>query len=111
MFAGVRKDEDAKSLKEEASDRLKPIKIDVAKERSVATAARNVKKALGDEGLVGLVNNAGIGGGGPVEFVDLDHLRETLEVNVIGQDGSLINCEAAPFSDLYPIVDQGLAGL
>src|SRR6476620_3298260 len=85
VFAGVRKDEDAKSLKEEASDRLKPIKIDVAKERSVATAARNVKKALGDEGLVGLVNNAGIGGGGPVEFVDLDHLRETLEVNVIGQ--------------------------
>jgi NAD(P)-dependent dehydrogenase (short-subunit alcohol dehydrogenase family) len=85
VFAGVRKDEDAKSLKAEASDQLKPIKIDVTKERSIAAAKRNVKRALGDEGLVGLVNNAGIGGGGPIEFTALDHLRETLEVNVIGQ--------------------------
>src|SRR5581483_8084343 len=85
VFAGVRKDDDAKSLAEEGSDRLKPIKIDVAKERSVATAARNVKKAVGDEGLVGLVNNAGVGGGGPVEFLDLDDLRNVLEVNLIGQ--------------------------
>lgn len=85
VFAGVRKDEDAKALKEAGSDRLKPIKIDVTKERSVATAARNVKKALGDEGLVGLVNNAGVGGGGPVEFVPIDDFRNTIEVNLIGQ--------------------------
>jgi NAD(P)-dependent dehydrogenase (short-subunit alcohol dehydrogenase family) len=85
VFAGVRKDEDAKSLKQEGSERLKPIKLDVAKERSIAAAARNVKKAVGDEGLVGLVNNAGIGVGGPVEFVSLDDFREVLEINVIGQ--------------------------
>jgi len=85
VFAGVRKDEDAKSLKEAGSDQLKPIKIDVTKERSVAAAARNVKRVLGDEGLVGLVNNAGVGGGGPVEFVPVDDFRNTLEVNVVGQ--------------------------
>jgi NAD(P)-dependent dehydrogenase (short-subunit alcohol dehydrogenase family) len=85
VFAGVRKDEDAKSLKAEASDQLKPIKIDVTKDRSIAAAKRNVAKALGDEGLVGLVNNAGVGAGGPIEFMDLDDLRNTLEVNLIGQ--------------------------
>jgi NAD(P)-dependent dehydrogenase (short-subunit alcohol dehydrogenase family) len=85
VFAGVRKDEDAKSLKEAGSDLLKPIKIDVTKGRSIATAARNVKRALGDEGLVGLVNNAGVGGGGPVEFIPIDDFRNTLEVNVVGQ--------------------------
>jgi NAD(P)-dependent dehydrogenase (short-subunit alcohol dehydrogenase family) len=86
VFAGVRKDEDAKSLKEAGSDRLKPIKLDVTKDRSIATAARNVRKAVGDEGLVGLVNNAGVGGGGPVEFMDLqEDLRDTVEVNLFGQ--------------------------
>jgi NAD(P)-dependent dehydrogenase (short-subunit alcohol dehydrogenase family) len=85
VFAGVRKDEDAKSLTDQASGRLKPIKIDVTKQRSIQTAARNVKKAVGEEGVVGLVNNAGVGGGGPIEFLDLDGLRETLEVNLIGQ--------------------------
>jgi NAD(P)-dependent dehydrogenase (short-subunit alcohol dehydrogenase family) len=85
VFAGVRKDEDAKSLAEEGSDRLKPIKLDVTKQRSIATAARTVKKAVGDEGLVGLVNNAGIGAGGPMEFVPLADLREVLDVNVVGQ--------------------------
>ncbi|MFL5907752.1 MAG: SDR family NAD(P)-dependent oxidoreductase, partial [Solirubrobacterales bacterium] len=85
VFAGVRKDEDAKSLKKEGSDRLKPIKIDVTKERSIQTAARNVKRALGDEGLVGLVNNAGVGGGGPVEFIPIDDFRNTIEINLIGQ--------------------------
>jgi NAD(P)-dependent dehydrogenase (short-subunit alcohol dehydrogenase family) len=45
-----------------------------------------VKRILGDEGLVGLVNNAGVGGtGGPVEFVSIDGFRETIEVNLIGQ--------------------------
>jgi NAD(P)-dependent dehydrogenase (short-subunit alcohol dehydrogenase family) len=85
VFAGVRKDEDAKSLKAEGSERLKPIKIDVTKERSIAAAKRNVGKAVGDEGLVGLVNNAGVGGGGPMEFVPIDDFRDTVEVNLVGQ--------------------------
>jgi NAD(P)-dependent dehydrogenase (short-subunit alcohol dehydrogenase family) len=85
VFAGVRKDEDAKSLKQEGSERLKPIKIDVTKERSIAAARRNVSKAVEEEGLVGLVNNAGVGGGGPMEFMPIDAFRHTIEVNVIGQ--------------------------
>lgn len=85
VFAGVRKDEDAKSLSEQGSERLEAIKIDVSKERSISSAKRTVEDAIGSGGLVGLVNNAGVGGGGPIEFMDLDELRNVLEVNLVGQ--------------------------
>lgn len=85
VFAGVRKDADAESLRSEGSERLEPLEIDVADEASVAAAARWVAERTGDGGLAGLVNNAGIGLGGPVELLSLDDLRRQLEVNVVGQ--------------------------
>jgi NAD(P)-dependent dehydrogenase (short-subunit alcohol dehydrogenase family) len=85
VFAGVRKEEDAKSLQEEGSERLTPLKIDVAKAPSIAAARTNVEEAVGDDGLVGLVNNAGVGFGGPVEFIPLDDYRQSFEVNYFGQ--------------------------
>ncbi len=85
VFAGVRKQADAKSLAEDGSDRLTPITIDVTKERSIKSAKDEVEQAVGNEGLVGLVNNAGVGDGGPVETMDLDILRNVLEVNLVGQ--------------------------
>ncbi|HEY3193455.1 MAG TPA: SDR family oxidoreductase [Solirubrobacterales bacterium] len=85
VFAGVRKDADAEALGEQGSDRLTPIKVDVTKERSISAARQAVAEAVGDEGLVGLVNNAGVGGGGPIETMPIEHLRDTLEVNLVGQ--------------------------
>jgi NAD(P)-dependent dehydrogenase (short-subunit alcohol dehydrogenase family) len=85
VFAGVRKQEDAKDLKEAASDRLTPITIDVTKKRSITNSKQRVQRAVGEEGLAGLVNNAGVGGGGPIEFMPLDGFRKTLEVNLMGQ--------------------------
>jgi NAD(P)-dependent dehydrogenase (short-subunit alcohol dehydrogenase family) len=85
VFAGVRKQADAKSLSEEGSDRLTPITIDVTKDRSIKAARDKVQKAVGKDGLVGLVNNAGVGGGGPIEFMDLNSFRDTLEINLVGQ--------------------------
>ena len=84
VFAGVRKQADAESLAEEGSDQLTPITIDVTKERSIKSAMDEVQRAVGN-GLVGLVNNAGVGDGGPVETMDLDVLRNVLEVNLVGQ--------------------------
>src|SRR5262245_60975260 len=80
VFAGVRKKEDADSHEKAGSDRLTPITIDVTKERSIASARKKVEEAVGDRGLVGLVNNAGVGSGGPVEFTPLDDYRYVLEV-------------------------------
>jgi NAD(P)-dependent dehydrogenase (short-subunit alcohol dehydrogenase family) len=85
VFAGIRKQEDAKSLSEAGSDRLTPITIDVTEQDSIASAQKEVEGAVGKDGLVGLVNNAGVGGGGPIEFMSLDSFRDTLEVNLVGQ--------------------------
>src|SRR5215217_2098123 len=76
VFAGVRKEADANSLAEQGSHQLTPITIDVTKDSSIASAKDEVEGAVGRNGLVGLVNNAGIGDGGPVETIDLDVLRK-----------------------------------
>src|SRR5690349_3102380 len=85
VFAGVRKDEDAESLSDAGSDRLTPIKIDVTDEKSISSAKEEVQEAIGEDGVAGLVNNAGVGGGGPMEFMPIEDFRRTLEVNVVGQ--------------------------
>lgn len=85
VFAGVRREEDSASLRRNASGRLTPIRLDVTDAGSIAAAAAIVTDALGDAGLAGLVNNAGIAVAAPLEFVPIDRLRAQLEVNVIGQ--------------------------
>ncbi|HEY6636603.1 MAG TPA: SDR family NAD(P)-dependent oxidoreductase [Solirubrobacterales bacterium] len=85
VFAGVRKETDARELAKDGSDRLTPVTLDVTHAGQIESARQEVADAVGEEGLVGLVNNAGVGGGGPIEFMPLDELRDTLEVNLIGQ--------------------------
>lgn len=84
VFAGVRKEADAARLKAEASDRLTPVFIDVTDEGSIMKAEETVRNAVGEAGLAGLVNNAGISINGPLEFIPLEDLRRQLEVNTIG---------------------------
>ncbi|MGA3325047.1 MAG: SDR family oxidoreductase [Terriglobia bacterium] len=85
VFAGIRKAADGESLRQRASARLVPVRLDISDEAEVGQAARNVIEALGGEGLAGLVNNAGIVVGGMLEFLPLEALRLQLEVNVVGQ--------------------------
>ena len=85
VFAGVRKDADAESIRGEGIDGLEPVMIDVTDEGSIASAREHVEQAVGDEGLEGLVNNAGTAIPGPLEFLSLQRIRDQLEVNLIGQ--------------------------
>lgn len=85
VFAGVRKPADGEALVAAASPRLTPVIIDVTKTDSIAAAVRLVESELGDTPLVGLVNNAGVGVGGPLEHLALEDLRWQLEVNLVGQ--------------------------
>jgi NAD(P)-dependent dehydrogenase (short-subunit alcohol dehydrogenase family) len=85
VFAGVRTEVDAQRLAEKASARLTPIRIDVTEEASIAEAAATIRNAVGDRGLAGLVNNAGIGVPGPIELVPMTIVRRQFDVNVIGQ--------------------------
>lgn len=63
-----------------------PVRLDVTSAQEARDAAEVVGQALGDETrLRGIVNNAGIAVGGPLEFIDLDEIRRQFEVNVLGQ--------------------------
>jgi NAD(P)-dependent dehydrogenase (short-subunit alcohol dehydrogenase family) len=89
VFAGVRRESDADSLREEAGETIEPLLVDVRDRQSLAKAAERVGATL--ETLpdgsweLGLVNNAGETFTGPLEFLPLDDLRSQLEVNVVGQ--------------------------
>ncbi len=85
VFAGVRKEADGQALKAKASEQLTPIILDVTEQPTINASAETVTAAVGESGLAGLVNNAGIGVGGPLEFIAVEELRRQLEVNVIGQ--------------------------
>jgi NAD(P)-dependent dehydrogenase (short-subunit alcohol dehydrogenase family) len=84
VFAGVRKQSDADSLRELGAARIQPVMLDVTDGDSIAAAVATIAAAAPD-GLVGLVNNAGVGFGGPLEFVPLEQWRGQMEVNFIGQ--------------------------
>jgi NAD(P)-dependent dehydrogenase (short-subunit alcohol dehydrogenase family) len=85
VFAGVRKQADGESVKAESPDRITPVILDVTDQGSIESTAATVREAVGERGLAGLVNNAGISVAGPLEFLPIDDLRKQLEVNVIGQ--------------------------
>jgi NAD(P)-dependent dehydrogenase (short-subunit alcohol dehydrogenase family) len=85
VFAGVRSGSDADRLVGEVGRALVPVFIDVTENETIAKAAEEVGKAIGDDGLTGLVNNAGVSVGGPLEFLPIERLRKQLEVNLIGQ--------------------------
>jgi NAD(P)-dependent dehydrogenase (short-subunit alcohol dehydrogenase family) len=72
VLAGVRREGDAPEGTEE-------LLLDVTDAEQIRDAAERV-----DE-LNGLVNNAGIALGSPLELVPVDQLRHQLEVNLVGQ--------------------------
>ena len=85
VFAGVRSQSDGERLRAEASSRLTPLLLDVTDAQSIAAAARTVADAVGEVGLAGLINNAGIVVAGPLEILPIEVLRNQFEVNVVGQ--------------------------
>ncbi|MFH1266590.1 MAG: SDR family NAD(P)-dependent oxidoreductase [Planctomycetota bacterium] len=84
VFAGVRTEADRERLREQGSERLSPVMLDVTDPVTVRSAAQQVAAAVQEAGLAGLVNNAGIVGGGPLELITRDLFQKQLEVNVIG---------------------------
>jgi NAD(P)-dependent dehydrogenase (short-subunit alcohol dehydrogenase family) len=85
VFASVRKEDDAAGLRDAASQRLVPLMLDVTEAEQISAAAEQIANAVGESGLDGLVNNAGIAVMSPLETIPLDDLRQQLEVNLISQ--------------------------
>src|SRR3954469_1481033 len=85
VFAGLRRQEDADSLRAEASPRVEPLILDVTDRGQIAAAAERIASEAGPAGLDGLVNNAGIAVMSPLETIPIEDLRHQLEVNLISQ--------------------------
>ena len=61
------------------------VRLEVTSQEEALAAAEMVRST--GQSIRGLINNAGIAVGGPLEYLDLDEYRRQLEVNVIGQLG------------------------
>ena len=83
VYAGVRSEERAHGLRQRGSDRIVPVFLDVTDQAQIDAVAKQV--ADGGGSLDGVVNNAGIAKGGPLEYLALEIWREQLEVNLLGQ--------------------------
>lgn len=81
VFAGVRKESDADSLRRESPGRITPVSLGVTEPSSVTSAVRQVQDRVGHDGLV---NNAGIAIPGPLEYQPEADIRRQFEANVIG---------------------------
>lgn len=131
VFAGVRREADGHRLREQATERLVTVLLDVTDTDSIRAAVKRVAASVGEAGLAGLVNNAGIGVVGPVELVPVERFRRQLEVNLIGQFavtqaflpmlraargrivnmGSIAGRLAAPYIGPYTVSKHGLEAL
>jgi NAD(P)-dependent dehydrogenase (short-subunit alcohol dehydrogenase family) len=85
VFGSVRKQEDADRLQTEWGKLFTPLLFDVTDGDAISYGAKQVANAIGDEGLCGLVNNAGIAVPGPVMQLPVDEYRRQFEVNLFGQ--------------------------
>jgi NAD(P)-dependent dehydrogenase (short-subunit alcohol dehydrogenase family) len=102
VYAGVRRTEDGEALVEATSDRLVPVELDVTNQIHVDALRALLEDQLEHTGLDGLVNNAGIGDGDPIEFIELDAVRRIFEVNLYGA----IRCTQA----FLPLLRVGVPG-
>ena len=85
VFAGVRRDEDAASLRDAGSERLEPLMLDVTDAEQISTAVERIGSGVAAAGLDGLVNNAGIAVPGPLETLPIDDFKRQIEVNLSAQ--------------------------
>ena len=83
VVAGVRRQEDGEALRI-LGERIDPVTLDVTDQASIDAAATRVAEMVHDSRLAAVVNNAGIGLGGPVEFTSIDDWRRQFEVNLFG---------------------------
>lgn len=84
VFGSVRRQEDARRVKGELGERFRPLLFDVTDQAGVEAAVSPVQDAVGEAGLTGLINNAGIVEPGPLMHMPLERFRRQLDVNVSG---------------------------
>ena len=85
VFGSVRKQEDAEKITSEFGANFTPLIFDVTDSKGIQENAQIVKgELIPGEALAGLVNNAGVAMGGPINLIDTDIFRKQFEVNFFG---------------------------
>jgi NAD(P)-dependent dehydrogenase (short-subunit alcohol dehydrogenase family) len=84
VFAAVRKEADAKKLRDTSSGKITTVIMDIVDYESVKRGAQEIEKALGGAGLDALFNNAGISVQGPLEIIPIELFEQQIRVNVFG---------------------------
>ncbi len=85
VFGSVRKQEDAEKVTSEFGANFTPLIFDVTDSKGIQENAQIVKgELIPGEALAGLVNNAGVAMGGPINLIDTDVFRKQFEVNFFG---------------------------
>lgn len=80
VYAGARKDKDMESLN--AIENITAVRLDVTKQEQIDAVVALIKEK--GTGLYALVNNAGIGGGGPVLTTPIEDQTQVYRINVEG---------------------------
>ncbi|XP_062434667.1 dehydrogenase/reductase SDR family member 9 [Rhea pennata] len=92
VFAGCLTETGARELAAVTSKQLQTVLLDVRDSDNVKKVAAQIKTEVRSEGLWGLVNNAGITGQlAPTDWLDIQHFRDPIEVNLIGLINVTIN--------------------
>ena len=84
VFGSVRRAGDGDRVRAELGQRFTPLVFDVTDAAAIQATVPVVSERLAGRTLWGLVNNAGIGVGGPLIHQPLEEVRRVLEVNVLG---------------------------
>ncbi|NXY20765.1 RDH16 dehydrogenase, partial [Atrichornis clamosus] len=85
VLAACLTDSGAAQLRAATSSRLQTVLLDVTSSQSIATVTAWVRERVGDQGLWGLVNNAGIAiPTAPNEWLTKEDFVKVLNVNLIG---------------------------
>ncbi len=84
VYAGVRKERDFETILNRSGGSIRPLILDVTQPETIEAAVELIGEKE-PQGLVGLVNNAGIAVSGPLETIPMDEVKRQFDVNVFGQ--------------------------
>jgi NAD(P)-dependent dehydrogenase (short-subunit alcohol dehydrogenase family) len=92
VYAGVRSIKDGENLIREIrgivsprSRKLSYVVMDITNDQQVRQAYFKIAAEVGSRGLLGLVNNVGIPGWGPLELLSIEDFHRVMDVNFYGQ--------------------------
>lgn len=74
---------DIQDLDSDENNSIETLELDVSSEQSVSAAVSSIVSKCGRIDI--LINNAGVGGTGPLAELPLDDVRKAFEVNTLGQ--------------------------